>query len=99
MLCQLALAGSAPVEGTKKGTAALLFQPSLILTKSARRTVASGAVDTPLLGGAVLNTGMTDGRLQALAADERCQCPSYNDDLPLPRLEKRRPVKSTVAYN
>lgn len=55
--------------------------------------VASGAVDTP-----VLNTGVTDGRLQALAADEHCQGSSYNDDLPLPGLEKRRPVKSTVAY-
>ena len=66
-----------------------------MLTQSARHTVAGGVVDTPLLGGAVLNTGTTDSSLQALAADEHRQCPSYNDDLPLPRLEK---VKSTIAY-
>lgn len=65
--------------------------------KSARCTVASGVVDVPLLGGEVLNAGVTDGSHQALAADEHRQCPSDNDDLPLPGLEKSRPVKSSTA--
>lgn len=97
MLCELALAGSAPLEGTKKGTAKFPFHLSLILMTSIRLTAAGGVEDTPVLGGTVLNTSMTDSSLQALAADEHCRCPSYNDDLPLPGLEKRRPVKSTVA--
>lgn len=94
-LCKLALAGSAPVEGTKTGM--LFFQLSLILMESASCRVGSGVVDAPLLGGEVLEASLTDGRRRALAADEHRQCPPDNDDLPLPGLEKSRPVKSSTA--
>lgn len=57
-----------------------------------------GVVDVALLGGEVLNTSETDSSHQALAADEHPQCPSDNDDLPLPRLERSRPVKSSSAH-
>lgn len=75
----------------------LFLKLLLILVKFSRCTVASDVADTPLSGGVVLNTSVTDSSLQALPADEYSQYPSDNNDLPLPGLEKRRPVKSAVA--